>query len=68
MGIASPEHHPLSHARNWTPGILAALALSRTKELKDKVARKAQKALQDRQIDSDTLFDLWLKAKGKVKF
>lgn len=68
MGIASPEHHPLSDARNWTPEILAALALSKTKNIQEQIRDEAMAILWTHNVSLDTLFDLWLYAEGKIAF
>lgn len=60
--------HDISEAKNWTPDLLWALAISRTKSVETKVRNKVNNLFNRNRIKPDKLVLAFLEAEWKIEF
>ncbi len=60
--------HDISEAKNWTPDLLWALAISRTKSVETRVRNKVNNLFNRNRIKADKLVLAFLEAEWKIEF
>lgn len=60
--------HDISEAKNWTPDLLWALAISRTKSIESKVKNKVHNLFNRNKLNPDKLLLAFLEAEWKIEF
>ncbi len=60
--------HDISEAKNWTPDLLWALAISRTKSVESRVRNKVNNLFNRNRINPKNLLLAFLEAKWKIWF
>ncbi len=60
--------HDIFEAKNWTPDLLGALAISRTKGVENKVRNKVNNLFNRNKLNPNKLMMAFLEAKWKISF